>query len=357
MAARATRITGDEYRPPHPRSLARGDGVDPRNASGSPRRRHLIFPRFRCRRLGHSGQSGLVPSQRPVGPPPAGIRVSVRAFVWVPEVGSGTPRRRSFRVTSAPCSAPERWSSNTRRGRIRRRAVAWASKAIRPFWELLEERTLLATVNWIGASGGDWDVPSNWDAGRVPTGRMTSLLGSRESAWPIPARSTDSIHSLTTRRHRSLGRLAFHQLGVHAQRFLSSIRRRRLFLAQTPRRWRDAELDQFRDARHSQWQDHVPRQSGRWCSAVRRYRWALTNAAGRRYGSSATTDRAAAWAGPHRPAGFTTPAPSRLTQRELRRRRRHASLAVAAGTLAIRHDYRPARPGRARWPAQLDQPR
>ena len=28
--------------------------------------------------------------------------------------------------------------------------------------EPLEDRTLLSIVNWVSASGGDWDTPGNW---------------------------------------------------------------------------------------------------------------------------------------------------------------------------------------------------
>ncbi len=34
--------------------------------------------------------------------------------------------------------------------------------------EALEERLLLATVNWISSTSGNWDVGSNWSTGQVP---------------------------------------------------------------------------------------------------------------------------------------------------------------------------------------------
>jgi hypothetical protein len=38
----------------------------------------------------------------------------------------------------------------------------------RPGVETLEIRQLLATVNWISATSGSWDVASNWSSDRVP---------------------------------------------------------------------------------------------------------------------------------------------------------------------------------------------
>ena len=38
----------------------------------------------------------------------------------------------------------------------------------RPGVESLEERRLLATVNWISTGSGNWDVAANWSTGQVP---------------------------------------------------------------------------------------------------------------------------------------------------------------------------------------------
>src|SRR5262245_55650251 len=40
-------------------------------------------------------------------------------------------------------------------------------KAVRPRLELLEDRTLLSTVSWVGGSG-DWATGSNWSNGVGP---------------------------------------------------------------------------------------------------------------------------------------------------------------------------------------------
>ncbi len=53
------------------------------------------------------------------------------------------------------------------RGRARRPAK-FVRRGHRPKIEVLEERCLLATVNWISATSGNWDVGSNWSTGQVP---------------------------------------------------------------------------------------------------------------------------------------------------------------------------------------------
>ena len=42
---------------------------------------------------------------------------------------------------------------------------------LQPRWNLicLEDRTLLSSVNWINAAGGDWDTPANWNTDSVPS--------------------------------------------------------------------------------------------------------------------------------------------------------------------------------------------
>jgi hypothetical protein len=43
------------------------------------------------------------------------------------------------------------------------------SRTFRPLPLRLEERTLLSTVTWINANGGDWDTPSNWSTDALPS--------------------------------------------------------------------------------------------------------------------------------------------------------------------------------------------
>ena len=50
----------------------------------------------------------------------------------------------------------------------RRHRVVVARNRIRPRFEMLEERRVLATVTWVAPGSGSWDVAANWDIG-VPT--------------------------------------------------------------------------------------------------------------------------------------------------------------------------------------------
>lgn len=46
--------------------------------------------------------------------------------------------------------------------------VTLARQGLKPQFETLESRCLLATVNWIAAGGGSWNDGFNWDSGTVP---------------------------------------------------------------------------------------------------------------------------------------------------------------------------------------------
>jgi hypothetical protein len=47
--------------------------------------------------------------------------------------------------------------------RLRRRTSSpMLRRVFRPALGQLEDRTLLATMLWTNASGGDWDVATNW---------------------------------------------------------------------------------------------------------------------------------------------------------------------------------------------------
>src|SRR5262249_34469126 len=52
------------------------------------------------------------------------------------------------------------WTTRRPAGQHRTRA--------RPRLEVLEGRTLPATVYWINPDGGDWAVPGNWSTGSLP---------------------------------------------------------------------------------------------------------------------------------------------------------------------------------------------
>ena len=56
-------------------------------------------------------------------------------------------------------------SEATQRGRGAARVVR---RGNRPNLEVLEERRLLATIDWISTTSGDWNNKSNWSTGQVP---------------------------------------------------------------------------------------------------------------------------------------------------------------------------------------------
>ena len=64
--------------------------------------------------------------------------------------------------------------------------------------ELLEDRRLLATVTWVGAAGGAWNVGSNWSGGNLP-GASDDVVIDIAGANPIThSGGSDTIHSLTS---------------------------------------------------------------------------------------------------------------------------------------------------------------
>ena len=64
--------------------------------------------------------------------------------------------------------------------------------------ELLEHRTLLSAVHWIGpASGGDWETAANWSSNAVPTASDDLTIAANTSINHA-AGNADLVHSLTS---------------------------------------------------------------------------------------------------------------------------------------------------------------
>jgi hypothetical protein len=64
--------------------------------------------------------------------------------------------------------------------------------------ELLEERTLLSTIQWINPAGGDWGVAANWDFNRVPQASDDVVINvGAAAAWSLrtPPAATPSTAS------------------------------------------------------------------------------------------------------------------------------------------------------------------
>ena len=72
-----------------------------------------------------------------------------------------------------------------------------------PRLELLEDRTLLATMIWTNAAGGDWDVTGDWVNSDNPSDHHvpTSFDGAQISVADVPVThasgSSDSVNSLS----------------------------------------------------------------------------------------------------------------------------------------------------------------
>src|SRR5271166_1401177 len=88
--------------------------------------------------------------------------------------------------------------------RLRRRAARQRIWAFRPRWEAMEDRTLLATMNWINPAGGDWDTASNWvntansSDHHVPTSSDDAVINFTGATVTHASGTSDSIDSLTS---------------------------------------------------------------------------------------------------------------------------------------------------------------
>ncbi len=80
------------------------------------------------------------------------------------------------------------------------RAVAQGRPANRRrlllFLEALEARTVLSTVSWTSAAGGDWSTAANWSGGVVPNATQDAIINIAVSG-PITIDSANAVHSLS----------------------------------------------------------------------------------------------------------------------------------------------------------------
>jgi YD repeat-containing protein len=67
----------------------------------------------------------------------------------------------------------------------------------KPGVELLEKRTLLATINWSSPSSGDWENPANWDLLRLPTSSDDVVIN-MSGITVMHSTSNDTINSLSS---------------------------------------------------------------------------------------------------------------------------------------------------------------
>jgi hypothetical protein len=84
---------------------------------------------------------------------------------------------------------------NQQRGRAaQRRASARRYRARRI--EFLEDRRMLATVNWIGGATGFWDIAQNWSTGTVPTAVDDVYFNTSGATVTIQSGDVEAVHSL-----------------------------------------------------------------------------------------------------------------------------------------------------------------
>jgi len=70
--------------------------------------------------------------------------------------------------------------------------------------EVLEDRLMLSTVQWINSSGGDWDTPSNWSTGALPGPGDDVVIDVTRITVTHSSSASDSIHSLDSQATLSL---------------------------------------------------------------------------------------------------------------------------------------------------------
>ena len=75
-------------------------------------------------------------------------------------------------------------------------------RSFTPRLELLEDRTLPSTVNWINPAGGDWDTAGNWQdslgVNRLPGAADDVVISQSGITVSHAAGVTDSVNSLTS---------------------------------------------------------------------------------------------------------------------------------------------------------------
>lgn len=67
-----------------------------------------------------------------------------------------------------------------------------------PLLQVLEDRTLPATVFWTNPAGGEWAVPSNWSTGALPGALDDVIIDVPENVTITHLTGTDVVRSLTS---------------------------------------------------------------------------------------------------------------------------------------------------------------
>ena len=80
---------------------------------------------------------------------------------------------------------------------MRRNRTRHLARARRGFVESLEKRLLLSNT-WKAAVSGDWDDPTKWSLGHVPTSTEDAVIGAGSFTVTHSTSAIDSVHSLTS---------------------------------------------------------------------------------------------------------------------------------------------------------------
>ena len=103
-------------------------------------------------------------------------------------------------MSSQPRFAKDVSGFQTRRSRrAKRRHRRHPKWFFRPTFEAMEDRTMLATVLWMNAAGGDWEVPGNWSTDQLPEPQDDVVINALNPGAIVTHSQnvTDTIHSLT----------------------------------------------------------------------------------------------------------------------------------------------------------------
>ena len=76
--------------------------------------------------------------------------------------------------------------------------------ALRPMIEGMEERTLLATITWTGATSSDWDTMTNWSPQQVPNAMNSVVIPANSGTITHASSTNDAVLSLTMNGGTSL---------------------------------------------------------------------------------------------------------------------------------------------------------
>ncbi len=87
---------------------------------------------------------------------------------------------------------------------VRQQIVRRKRAALRPMFELLESRKLMANISWIAAGGGSWSTAANWSSGTVPTAADDVTIPDLVGDQNITITTTASVNSITSQEDVTL---------------------------------------------------------------------------------------------------------------------------------------------------------